>query len=176
MLVKGIALPIALLSLAMVTGCAQARSEARAESAEHNPFVGAWRLAHWTAVAGDGTTTYPYGEQAQGQIVYTSSGQMSAQLMRPSADVTRFADLDGVSALEELGLTTFFAYWGTYEVDETAETITHHLEGSLAPAWVGTAQVRGYRFENRGRLILTAQLGDAQDGTAAHELVWERVR
>jgi len=71
-----------------------------------NPFLGAWHLANWTVTAGDGTTTYPYTEQAQSQLVHTASGQMSAQLMRPSADLARWADLDGESALQELGQTT----------------------------------------------------------------------
>jgi hypothetical protein len=94
-------------------------------------FVGAWHLVSWKEYAGDEPTTYPYGEQAEGQDLYTPSGQMSALLMRPGADLSRFADLDGVSALRELGRTTFFAYWGTYEVDESARTVTHHIEGCL---------------------------------------------
>lgn len=151
------------------------------EPADLNRFVGAWHLVSWTVKADDGTTTYPFGEQAQGQIVYTSSGQMSVQLMRPGADLSRFADLDGVSALDELGRTTFFAYWGTYEVDDTAKTVTHHVEGSLSPTWVGTAQIRGYRFESEDRLVLTPQPEDAEhqaglDLTQVNKLIWERVR
>ena len=96
--------------------------------------------------------------------------------MRPGADITRLADLDGESALQELGKTIFFAYWGTYEVDDTADTVTHHVEGSLAPTWVGTVQVRGFRFESEDRLILTAQIADAEDPTEINELIWERVR
>ena len=142
-------------------------------------FVGAWHLVSWAEATGDGTKTYPYGEQARGQILYTPSGQMSAQLMRPGADLSRFAGLDGAAALRELGRTTFFAYWGTYEVDADAETVTHHIEGCLVPSWVGTAQVRGYRFENEDRLILTPRPAGAQQAAPelkASKLTWKRVR
>jgi hypothetical protein len=168
---------IVFLYIAILTGCSEPSSETPQEPSDINPFVGAWHLTSLIVKAGNGTTSYPFGEQAKGQIVYTPSGRMSAQLMRPDTDVTRFADLDGMSVIQELVQTTFFSYWGTYDVDETAKTVTHNVEGSLETTLVGTAQVRNYHFENEDLLILTASpIEDTEDPTAEVEITWERVQ
>lgn len=158
------------LSVSVLAGCAPPGTETRQEIAAANPFVGAWHLARFTRTAGDGTITYPYGQPPQGQIVYTASGQMSAQLMRPVDDPGRSADADG----EDSGQTQFFAYWGAYDVDDTAETVTHNVEGSLSRSWVGSARVRAFRFEGEDRLILSPL--DGADPAVVSELTWERVR
>ena len=101
---------------------------------------------------------------------------MSAQLMRPDVDISSFAEMDGPAALQQLGETAFFAYWGSYVVDEAAGTVTHHVQGSLSPDWVGTAQVRGFRFQDPDNLYLTAQLPDVSDPGEMNELRWERIQ
>jgi Lipocalin-like domain len=142
-------------------------------------FVGAWRLISWKATSDAGDVRYPHGETPEGQIMYTANGQMSAQLMSPGATLP---DVNGLTPKEVLArvATTFFAYHGTYEVDERARTITHHVVGSLAPSWVGTDQVRGYEFSSDDRLELTARIGDESVAKAAaavgtQVLVWERI-
>ena len=47
-------------------------------------------------------------------------------------------------------------YFGTYRVDESAGTITHHIEGSWFPNLVGTEQVRQYSLDG-SRLSLHAE-------------------
>jgi hypothetical protein len=36
----------------------------------------------------------------------------------------------------------YIAYAGRFSVDEAAGTVTHHIELSLSPNWVGTDQIR----------------------------------
>ena len=157
------------LGLTVLAACAQPGTETGQETAAPNPFVGAWHLARFTRTAGDGTITYPYGDPPGGQIMYTSSGQMSAQLMRPVDDPSGSAT-DG----EDSGQTQFFAYWGAYDVDESAGTVTHNVEGSLSRSWVGGVRVRAFRFEGEDRLILSPL--DGADPAVVSELTWERVR
>jgi hypothetical protein len=145
------------------------------------PFLDAWRLVRWTSRSAGGDTVHPYGADARGQLIYTASGQISAQLMTGTPDLSAFAGLDGAAALDQLGRTTFFAYWGTFEVNDAAGTVAHHVEGSLSPSWIGTVQVRSFRFEGRDRLILTpvpVREGSpgAPDLSTGGELVWQRVR
>ena len=165
-----------LVGFVLVAACAQSEPQPDASETDSSPFVGAWRLVSWRATGSDGAVRYPYGEQAKGQLVYTASGQMSAQLLRPDVDISSFAEMDGPAALQHLGETAFFGYWGSYVVDEAAGTVTHHLQGSLSPDYVGTAQVRGFRFQDADNLYLTAQLSDASDPGEMNELHWERVR
>ena len=157
------------IGLTVLVACAQPGTETPPDTTTDNPFVGAWHLARFTRTAGDGTITYPYGDPPGGQIMYTSSGQMSAQLMRPVDDPSGSA-ADG----EDSGQTQFFAYWGAYDVDETAGTVTHNVQGSLSRSWVGSRRVRAFRFEGEDRLILSPL--DGADQSAVSELTWERVR
>lgn len=62
----------------------------------------------------------------------------------------------------------YVGYFGTYTIDEKASTVTHHVEGASFPNFVGTNQVRHYRFEG-DRLILQA---DTASGHAT--IVWKR--
>jgi hypothetical protein len=53
-------------------------------------------------------------------------------------------------------------------VDESAQTVIHHVQACLVPSWVGTDLKRTYRFDGN-RLVLTASTA-----TGVLELVWER--
>jgi len=63
----------------------------------------------------------------------------------------------------------YTACFGTYTVDATAKTVTHHRKGALNAADVGGDAVRRYEFLGNDRLVLTVV------GTATTRLVWERV-
>ena len=104
---------------------------------------------------------------------------MAFHQMNPDADLP---DVSGLTPSEALGriATTFFAYYGTYTVDEGSGTVTHHLEGALDPTWVGTDQVREFEFVGDDRLLLSVTLDNelARELGAAgtNVLTWERVR
>lgn len=55
-------------------------------------LLGAWKLVSWQQIHDDGSVAYPLGEDAIGQLMYTDSGHVSAQLVR--ARQTRFASDD----------------------------------------------------------------------------------
>lgn len=141
--------------------------------------VGAWNLISWEQRTGTGEVSYPHGDNPIGQIIYTENGQMSAQLMNPEATLLDVTGLSADELLAQVG-TMFFAYHGTYSVDEPAQTVTHHLQGSLYPTWVGTDQVREFEFLGDDVLQLTAIIEDriteSAGATGTHVLLWERVR
>ena len=60
------------------------------------------------------------------------------------------------------------AYFGTYTVDESAGTVTHHIEGGLQPQEIGGERVRWYEFVGDRLHLKTSQ-------NAAAPLVWERL-
>jgi hypothetical protein len=66
----------------------------------------------------------------------------------------------------------YIAYFGTYEVAGDGQSVVHHVDGSLNPAWVGGIQMRTMRFDG-DRLILQASVEKA-GGIVRHELTWER--
>ena len=119
-----------------------------------DPFLGAWELVDWRTTDASGTVRFPYGENAQGQVTYSADGRMSAHLMRPPEDP---ADAP----------PQYLGYWGTFSVDASSQTVTHHVIGSDQRNWIGSNQVRGFEFVTADRLILS--LG-------SNRLTWERAR
>jgi hypothetical protein len=133
---------------------AQAPGATEEYAAVTDRFVGAWELVRWTSVDASGATTFPFGEDARGQVSYTASGRMSAHLMRPPADP---ADEP----------PQHLAYWGPFTVDAGAATVTPHVIGADRPNWIESEQVRRFRFEGDDMLVLS--LG-------RQDLTWRRIR
>jgi hypothetical protein len=92
-------------------------------------IVGTWLLDAVYDKTQDGEKHYPWGDGVKGQATFTSDGHFSWQMMsanRPKADT---------SPREPVGPVV--AYWGTYTVDESAKTLTDHLESCTFPQWDG---------------------------------------
>ena len=138
-------------------------------------LVGAWSLDHWEAQVGSESPTLPFGPDAAGRIMYDGVGNMAVQLLVP--DRPTFASPDwteGTSAEVEAACEGFFSYYGDYTLDEEAKTVTHHLEAALFPNWIGTQQVRTYRFEG-DTLVLSTPPVVGQGMEAVHTLRWVKI-
>ena len=79
-----------------------------------NPLPGTWHLVRWDIVYSDGRpSSYPYGQEATGLILYTHDGHMSACIARPgrarlSSDSVRSApEAERLAAFE-----SYFQYAG----------------------------------------------------------------
>ena len=132
-------------------------------------LIGNWRLVSYETGESGGRRGKPYGD-AVGRLSYDDRGNMSGQVMRP--DRPRVEMGEG-NALQVRGAYLgYIAYFGTYEVAADGQSVVHHVDGALNPAWVGGDQVRRMRFEGE-RLVLSA---DVQKGgaTVTHVLTWER--
>jgi hypothetical protein len=146
----------------------------QAAPAAREAFLGVWSLLRCERKSKDGVIDFPYGEKPVGRITYDKAGRMSAQLMRPgrcSSMAPGMSLIAGDASVEEIreAVTGFTAYFGTFDVDESARTVIHHVQACLVPSWVGTDLKRTYRFD-ANRLVLTAST------TSVVELVWERER
>jgi len=105
--------------------------------------------------------------------MYTLDGYMCADLVSP--DRAKWADSNNLT-LEEKAATAdgSFAYCGRYEIDVKQTRIIHLPEVATDPGYVGSRQIRPYKFEE-GRLVL----GDVETqtpGVVRWKIVWEKVR
>lgn len=133
-------------------------------------LLGSWQVVSWEWHDAEGAVTSPLGEDPAGQLIYDSSGAMSAQLMR--RDQPPFQDEDWRAATVEekaRAWSGYFGYFGTYTVDEEAGIVTHHVEGSAFPNLVGTEQVRSALLDG-DRLSLVAETAWGRVS-----LTWERI-
>ena len=107
-------------------------------------LVGTWRVVRFCDQDSTGATTEPLGPNPAGYFVYTSTGQLSIQVMR-TPPAGPFAGgpvrLDSLNDLRPY----YFGYFGTYTILSDS-TVVHHVEGGTLPAYIGTDQRRGYHI------------------------------
>ena len=132
-------------------------------------ILGTWRLVSIeNRESPDKPWEKRFGENPRGYIMYDTTGHMAVQFEKMPAP-PKFASGDDRKPTPDEALAVYrgyVAYFGTYTVDEKAGAVTHHVEGSLRPSYMGTEQVRPATFEGK-RLILS-------DGKT-FRVVWERV-
>ena len=132
-------------------------------AASESSFVGTWRLVSFTGAG-------QQGAHPTGGIYYDSTGHVAAQIAPDRARPSWPANALPSPEQAKDAVTGYVAYFGTYEVDRSAGTVTHHREGALNMFAVDL--VRKYAFSSDGRLILTP----LEKENAGFQLVWERVR
>ena len=129
------------------------KSSAKQDSAKER-FIGAWHLVR---IEMPGAADMP---QPKGMLIYTRDGHMSVQLMYSAA--VKAPDNEYVS-------NGYEASFGSYDIDEAAQTITHHVQGSITrEALVGKDLPRRYQFTQDGHLIIRS--ADARETWA---VIWE---
>ncbi len=137
---------------------------------ESDPFIGTWKLISWEVKQPDGTIHYLYGKDVVGYLIYTADGYMSSEIMDPGRQQSDPNFLLEIAAAQTLpdadrarAYNTYVSYCGTYTME--GNTVTHHVKAGLIPSWMGSEQVRHFKFD-QGRLII-------EPGN--QKLTWERV-
>jgi|TARA_B100001750_G_scaffold223438_1_gene213656 hypothetical protein len=134
-----------------------------------------WRLLDCYGKWTDGRITYPYGEHAEGQLMYNDHGSFSGQIAGSGRPVFESGNLlKGTPEEIKKAFEGYIAYYGTYEVDENNSQITHHVENGLFPNWVGNNQTRTYEFEGKNLRLNTQPIKGAKADLTV-TLLWERV-
>ena len=137
---------MALLSLCWSTGMSQVDVRDR--------FVGTWFLQaiEQPGENGEWVESDLLGPNPVGILTYDEHGNMAAQLTRRDRTIP-----DPENAPAEL-VNGYVAYFGTYEVDSAAGTVTHHRTAHNNADLGQLTVVRSYRFEG-DRLELTVAPG-----------------
>jgi hypothetical protein len=138
-------------------------------------IAGAWSLVSTEHRRSDGTVVYPFGKNASGLIIYTADGYMSvhiAGINRP-----RFAAgsrLDGTPEEIKGAFETYLAYWGTYDIDDKAQTIVHRVQGGLLPDDAGSMKKRRYELSGNSLSLFTSPV-QMKGFPVTGVMVWKRV-
>jgi len=66
------------------------------------------------------------------------------------------------------------SYFGTYTIDPSAGTVTHHVRGASYPNWMGHDQTRRYRFDG-SHLVLSTPPILFHGESLEYILTWERI-
>src|SRR5258708_5333981 len=129
---------------------AQSAKKINGSGGAKGKLIGAWHLVHIDAPGPDGKST-PI-PQPKGMLIYTRDGHMSVQLMYPESANT---------LSNEYVLNGYEASFGSYDVDEIAHTVTHHVQGSVTrDLLVGKDLPRVYELTGDGHLIIKSARAD----------------
>lgn len=130
-------------------------------------LVGSWELVNYEIIAADGSKRP--GAYDRGQISYDASGRMSAHLMNSANKSEQTPQTDEARSA---AYRRYLGYYGPFVVDESKGIVTHIVDGSSNPSWVGSRQVRYYEL-SADNSQLTLSLRDAS-GRTTQSLVWKR--
>jgi hypothetical protein len=129
---------------------AQSAKKISGDSGAKEKLIGAWHLVHIDAPGPDGKSM-PI-PQPKGMLIYTRDGHMSVQLMYAESAKT---------LSNEYVLNGYEASFGSFDVDEAAHTVTHHVQGSnTRDLLVGKDLPRKFEFTADGRLIIRSARAD----------------
>jgi hypothetical protein len=138
--------------------------------------IGTWKLISLEHRTTNGEVSYPMGLNPVGWITYGADGRMGVQIMK--AERPRFSTTDFLGGTPQEKLSayeSYIAYLGTYTVNENEGYLLHHVEGSLFPNWIGTAEKRFFTVEGTRLLLKTAPFMAGGREITGY-LIWERLR
>ena len=141
-----------------------------AQGTLRSQLIGHWRLISSEQVRDGEAPVFSLGPSPAGVIIYTADGHMQAQLASTIRPKVRAAEATAEQQRELL--RTYTAYFGTFTVDESTSTVTHHRDGSEAPGerdFVRTISVSG------NRLVLTTPTTVVDGKKRFARITWERL-
>jgi hypothetical protein len=163
------------LVLCIMVGCQQKGDKSgRIESeVTQTSLVGTWRLVSLESRSSDGKVSYPLGKDLLGYIMYNENGYMFVAIMSPNRLKFASGDILGGTIEEKAAAAdTYVSYCGKYDVQ--GDTVTHHIELSFFPNWVGVDQERKMAFDGN-RLSLSTPPILVEGVEQTQHLIWERI-
>ena len=137
-------------------------------------LAGTWELESWTIGYADrDDMSFPYGEEPQGLLLYSTDGWMSASICIP--DRERLPEDVGYrklpDALKAAAFSSYFHYAGRYRVVDG--DVVHYVTQSLNPNFPGSEQLRHAELD--GHTLVLSGKDEVGGVTRFHSLVWHRV-
>ena len=145
---------ILLFAVSAVLGQAQSGSNDR------DQLVGAWKLVELDQPGPDGKL---HVVDSSGMFVFTRDGHLSVQVMAREPKEQAMP-----AGAEQYSTGGYEASYGSYVVNESAQTFTFHVEGALVRNLVGKDLPRAYQLSGN-RLIVKSVRPDEH-----WRVVWQR--
>lgn len=137
-------------------------------------LIDTWILVSFEIRKDNGETIYPFGKKATGMLIYTSSGNFTAQIMQNDRPLFKSNDqMKGSSEEMEASFKGVISYFGHYTINENENTVLHHVEESLFPNWKGLKMKRFAQFKNN-TLELSTESTTWGGENSIGMLVWKK--
>jgi Lipocalin-like domain len=134
-------------------------------------FVGTWQLQRWQCIYEDGAATEPFGAGAEGLLLCSADGWMSACIMAPGrARLSTANPREAPDAERAAAFDGYFSYAGRWRILDGR--VQHEVTLALNPGMVGTLQLRDAEFSDHGLTLSATE--PVRGGTRLHRLEWRR--
>lgn len=167
----------------MSVGIAYSQSPANpAPSSVRDQLIGSWSLVSRESTGPDGKVIPDSGlaSTPAGILIYDRSGHVAAQLSRKNRTMDIFSQECGEAAQIKGRPDTaqtvlgYDAYFGTYTIDETTSTVTHHLEFAIFPGDIGKDIKRSFTLDGN-TLTIKFNTTTKEAIYVTRTLVWKRL-
>jgi hypothetical protein len=132
---------------------------------ELSDVIGTWTLVNWASLKNGEPAGYPMGEDAHGQIIYSTEGRMAASLMRQ--DFKEHPSTTNPTA------DTCLCYGGTFRLE--GDQVVHDVIYATLPHWIGKPLKRTVVWQDGDLLLNTAPETSKSGNTYQHELRWRKL-
>ena len=140
-------------------------------------LVGTWDLVSTYAVRQDGSRLHdPFGPNPSGRYMLDATGRFSYMIY--GSGRLKFASnnrREGTPEENKATVQGVIAFYGTYTVDESARTVTWHVERCTFPNWEGSDRKTIVTL-NADDLSYTADPISSAAGPYAPHVTWKRAR
>jgi hypothetical protein len=157
------------MSVLMLLACCEAFGDASIQNrpSARSQILGAWELESRTVRAAGGILLDPVlGTEPLGRLFYEASGHMMLQMMRQGRSQAMSVLSNPKDSNNPRIVLGYDSYFGTFQVNAPAGTITHHVQGSLFPEDLGKDFVRQFKIDgNTFTLSFTSKSADGTDVT-----------
>lgn len=168
--------PIVGLVVALLSLLSTASAQVNVSSSVQHHLLGTWKLVSYVGhEIPSGAESDVMGPSPSGYINYGPDGRMIVVIV--GSDRKKPAGIVATKEEAQALIRSMLAYAGTYEIDSTANTITHHVEISWDQSRNGESHVRRYEFRGDVLVLTTQPSNDPATGRqTVRTLVWERVK
>ena len=154
-MLKGVTFVVAIV---MSLACALPINAAFAEQNLKDRLVGTWKMISWESQRPDGQIVNIWmGLHPTGLIIYQPNGYMAVQVMADPRPTFTQNPATSPPPFDEFRNAYFgyFAYWGTYTINDAGDGVVHNLEGSERPIEVGRKYPRSVSIDGTKLVITT---------------------
>ena len=140
-----------------------------------NKLIGTWELVEWDCTLDGRYHSHPFGQDAQGRLMYTTEGTMMAILMKADRPNFQTPTLSLGSAEEKANaINGYVSYSGTFRTENNL--VIHSVQFSLLPNWIGTDLIREMMWTDDAHLILSTLPQTTRSGrTVVNQLRWRKL-
>ena len=151
---------VVIFVVALIIWLAQAPliGAAFAEQSLKDKIVGTWKIIAWESQRPNGQIVNIWmGPHPTGLIMYQSNGYMAVQVMADPRPTFTHNAATSPPPFDEFRSAYFgyYAYWGTYTINDAGNGVVHNLEGSERPGKVGRKYPRSVSIDGRKLVITT---------------------